>query len=477
MDESSVINEWLNRSVKRSPERLAFRVGERAVSYRELEWRLGSLCHNLIKVGPGRVLASLTPSPWLVAQLFLAAARLGVAFLPLDPAMPADRRNRLLASADCRLVVSDGAVSDLPAAVEGLSAGGLLKGDEPPGEPPARFPSQNSVIQLIIPTSGTSGEPKGVMLSSSNLAAGVAASGARLGLEAGECWLDCLPLFHIGGLAILCRCIEAGATVLLHQGFDGSLVRADLERHRVTHLSLVPAMLARLLDLAGDCPPPSSLKVVLIGGGPLSTQLAERAHRAGWPLCVSYGMSETGSQCITDCGTGVGLESSVVGRPLPGFDLSLSEGDRGVIRLRGAAVMAGYVNPSLEPGEGLLDGWFETGDLGALDGAGRVRVLGRADDRLVSGGVTIHPAEVEERFQACPGVEKVVVTARPDPVWGDLLVALVVGGLDMDAVERWARDELPGSLRPREFISVDILPRNRLGKLDRKALRELVAKE
>ena len=230
-------------------------------------------------------------------------------------------------------------------------------------------------------------------------------------------------------------------------------------------------MLLKLLDAAGGEAPPESLRVVLIGGGCLPAELAARAHQDGWPLCVSFGMSETASQLSTDCNANAGLDSGRVGKPLEGFELSLSR--EGRIKVLGQAVMAGYVNPELEPGDGLSDGWFETGDLGEIDQDGSLRILGRVDDRLVSGGKTIHPTEVENLLNCCEGVKEVAVTGVPDPVWGDRLVALYVGSIDEQALSAWVKSNLPSALRPRQFIRVKELPRIGMDKIDRVALRRV----
>ncbi|PWB55863.1 MAG: 2-succinylbenzoate--CoA ligase [Nitrosomonadales bacterium] len=340
----------------------------------------------------------------------------------------------------------------------------LLKQPELPGS-----------AELLIATSGSTGEPKQVMLSAASLEASVRASRSRIPLAPGDIWLNCLPLQHIGGLAIFYRCAEAGATVLLHGQFDAKRVREDMERFCVTHISLVPAMLARLLE-AG--PPPVRLKYALTGGGPLSEKLARRAHEAGWPLCPTYGMSETASQVATLASFPPGWREGMAGPPLPGISVEIVDEnglptqDEGRIRVRGPAVMAGYANPAGEAGHGLLDGWFLSGDRGYFDERGNLVVLGRHDDMLVSGGVKVHPAEVESRLLACPGVSDVAVTAVSDEVWGDRITALVVGE-DMQAVECWCRTHLPSAQRPRRFLAVAALPRNAMGKLERKRLPAL----
>lgn len=338
----------------------------------------------------------------------------------------------------------------------------LLKQAELPG-----------VAELLIATSGSTGEAKLVMLSAANLEAAVRAS--RIPLSLGDVWLNCLPVKHIGGMAIFYRCAEAGAAVLLHRAFDAARVLNDMERHGATHISLVPAMLARLLEVG---PPPARLRYALIGGGPLSATLARRAQAAGWPICPSYGMSEAASQVATLVGLPDDWHEGMVGQPLPGLTVEIVDDNglptkgEGRIRVRGPSVMLGYANPAHEPGHGLVGGWFYSGDRGCFDEQGNLVVLGRHDDVLVSGGANVHPAEVEGLLLACPGVSDVAVTSVHDEIWGDRIAALVVGG-DMHLVEIWSRANLPSAQRPRLFLAVDALPRNAMGKLERRRLPEL----
>jgi O-succinylbenzoic acid--CoA ligase len=434
----NLLASWLTRVAAARPDAVAVILPDETLSYRQLLDRAHTLAQQL-ECTRGTVLALQTEAMAEVALSAHAASRLGRAFFPLNPALPPQRREALL-----------------------QAAGGPLADD----------------IELLIATSGTQGEPKAVMLGGANLQAGVLASRSRLLLQAGDAWLACLPLYHIGGMAILYRCAEAGAAVVVHEGFDPQRVWNDLEKYRITHISLVPAMLAQLLDACRESPP--ALKVALIGGGPLSAALAERARAAGWPVCASYGMSETGSQVATLCDLPQGWVPGQVGLPLPGFEVEVVGEDGqptsgiGRIRIRGAAVMAGYANPQRQPGLGLEQGWFTSGDLGCIDAQGNLTVLGRHGDMLVSGGINVHPLQVEEVLKRCQGVADAALTSVADDVWGDLLVAAVVAEADDAALEKWCRRELAGAMRPRRFIRLPELPRNALGKLDRQALRDLV---
>ncbi|MEW6164760.1 MAG: AMP-binding protein [Pseudomonadota bacterium] len=309
-------------------------------------------------------------------------------------------------------------------------------------------------LALIIATSGSTGAPKGVRLPWRAVAAASRMSARALDLRPGDAWLACLPLYHVGGALIPYRCLRAGATAVVHEGFDAAAVARDLAARRVTHLSLVPPMLARLLD-AGIAPGPA-LRCALVGGAALHDALLERARAAGWPVRTSWGMSET---CAT---------ATVDGVPLPGVRVRVAAA--GTLEIATPARMAGYLGAA-DAGE-----WMATRDLGAIDAThadGRVRILGRADDMLVSAGVNVHPLEVEARLADCPGVREAGVTGVADPAWGDVIAAAYEGEAHEAALEDWCRAHLPAARRPRRFLRVERLPRLASGKLDRRALPAL----
>jgi O-succinylbenzoic acid--CoA ligase len=400
------------------------------------------------------------------ALLLQAAARLGCAVVPVDPRRPAQWRTAVwLESGVGRAFSSAQELAALEDEAVGVADGATI--DATPDD-----------IHLIVATSSSGGEPRGAMLAGRNLAASVHACRERLGLQAHDRWLVCLPLHHLGGLAVLYRCVQAGACAVLHDGFDAVRVWRDLGPRGITHLSLVPAMLSHLLDAAGGVPPPGTLRRVVVGGAEVSPLLMVDARAAGWPVCPAYSCTETCSQIAASLPE-EHSPAGCVGRPLDAFDVQVVDAhglptwDVGRIRVSGEAVMAGYANPERRPGLGLEDGWFTTGDLGRLDSGGRLWVIGRADDILVTGGENVHPRQVEEVMRACPDIGEVAVTGRPDPVWGATLVAVYTGAIPEPALRAWCREHLHGALRPRAFLHVHGLPRLGHGKVDRAGLRAL----
>ncbi|EGV19636.1 AMP-binding protein [Thiocapsa marina] len=337
----------------------------------------------------------------------------------------------------------------------------------------AMIPQETPVARLVK-TSGSSGQPKVVMLSAKNLQVSAAAVNRQLGFGVDDVWLCCLRLSHVGGSAILDRTALAGASLVLHERFDAQTLAEDLRRHAVTHISLVPPMLDRLLDVGAT--PPKSLRVLLVGGQVLSPALAERALAAGWPLYLTYGMTETASQIATSARAleRVCVDGSI-GPLLSGVEIASGPPATSPARLRvrGPMVMIGYANPQRLPGRGLDDGWFETSDLGGVGVDGELRVGGRADEVLVIGGTNVSLSRVEAVLCQAPGVAEVVVVALDDPVWGHRMVAIYRGKPDEPALCSWCEQALSGAERPREFRRVAELPLLDSGKYDRSLIRAM----
>lgn len=394
----------------------------------------------------------------------LAALRLGRPALVIDSA----RSDSDACRATCApgATITDELVASVVASAHSTTARSAAPGaDVRTAAAPARGAT------LLVPTSGTSGPARVAMLSMAALDAHVAASSVVLPpLRSGDRWLVCLPMTSIGGLAALWRALSAGACLGLLERFDADEARRFMAAG-ASHVSVVPAMLAPLADSGG--PTPRGLRCLLSGGGPLTAGAAAAARAHDWPLWTGWGMTETGSHVAAGPVDDAWREG-IVGRPVPGAEIS-TDGATGRLAIGGPMLMAGYAAPDLAPGRGLeADGRFLSGDVGEFLSDGRLQVAGRADDVIVTGGVNVHPEPVETVLSACPGAGEVAVTARPDDRWGQALVALYTGGVAPAALDGWAREHLPSASRPREFLRVERLPRNAMGKLLRAELQALL---
>jgi O-succinylbenzoic acid--CoA ligase len=318
--------------------------------------------------------------------------------------------------------------------------------------------------RVALFTSGTTGLPRLVELSDDNFRASAAASAANLGTSSSHRWLGTLPLFHVGGLAMAYRCAVDGAALWLEPGFDARRVNTLVDQG-ATHLSLVPTTLERLLE-AREGRPFFGVKAALIGGGPMTSSLLARARAAQLPVLQTYGLTQACSQVTTE--RPAEADGLTAGPPVPGTSVE-------VVDASGASVLAGQPGeirvrgPTVAPGWGP---WLATGDLGRLDARGRLTVLSRRVDLIVSGGENVYPLEVEAVLREHPAIADVAVVPRPDATWGQVPVACYVARQPCtpDQLAGFARERLAGFKVPKHWIALEELPRNALGKLERVAL-------
>lgn len=396
---------------------------------------------------PGARVALRAPPTPATAALIQGAWAAGVCLIPINRRLSEGEAAPLLVRTRADLVLGD----DLPT----FSGNGDPGGD---GHDPTS-------AGLVLFTSGTTGAPKAVRLSRRALLASAGAACLRLGLTRDDTWCTTLPLDHVGGIGIVLRSLLCGYAVNLHPRFDVAAVRADLDRG-ATGASLVPTMLHRL----ATAPWAPRLRTLLIGGGPLDRALAERCRDLGRAPCQTYGLSECASQVCTlapeEAADGLGT----AGTPVAGMEVSLTH--EGAIRVRGSSLMDGYEDAE-RPFD--ADGWFTTGDLGAFDAQGRLTVLGRSDEVIVTGGEKVAPHEVEAFLERIPGVREAGVHGEPDAEWGMRVCAVLVADKAplADSDVRAALAGLADFKRPKTWRWAEALPRTALGKLQRKALNSL----
>jgi O-succinylbenzoic acid--CoA ligase len=312
-------------------------------------------------------------------------------------------------------------------------------------------------LALVMPTSGTSGEPKLAELTRGAVLAAVQGSSVALEADPEEPWLSCLTPAHIGGLLVLLRAALLGIPVVVHPGFDPVAVARE---EGCRFLSVVPTMLLRLLDAGTDL---TRFHTILVGGAALTQELRSRAEAAGARVVPTYGLTES-------CG-GVVYE----GRPFLGTRVRVGRQTREIL-LAGPTIMRGYRDA---PSDEALsrDGWLRTGDTGSIDDRGLLHLDGRLDDLIVTGGEKVRPHEVEAVLRRHPKVADIAVAGRADPEWGARVVAFVVptdpaDPPSLEMLRDAAAASLPRFKAPRELVLVDEIPRTWEGKVRREALRK-----
>lgn len=479
----------LARAAERAPDAPALREGGRWLTWRELSLEVDAWAAVLRRAGAGpgqRVAVVVGPDGGGLRALF-AALRTGAHLVPLHPELMAAELRPALAL--LRPIVVLGDAERLMRLREAMPAaeGAVLVGLGPDGPHLVAGPTAPPPASADLPgvaavwTSGTSGAARGILLTAEGFEANTRATVERLGLGPDDRWLVSLNPAHVGGLALVLRAALLGAALVPLARFDAEAFLSVAAEAGVTHASLVPTHLHRVLDALGERRAPPSLSAVLLGGAAAPPPLVRAAAVQGLPVAVTYGLTEATSQVATATPDESQAMPGSPGRPLAGVEVGI-DGD-GRIRVRGPTVAAGIVTRG--PDGGLVthpltdaDGWLDTGDLGSFDDQGRLVVTGRSTDRIISGGVNVDPIEVESVLLAHPSVVEVAVVGVPDDEWGERVVAAVVLRSDgpfpgPEALEAYLRGRLTGAKRPRDVRIVDALPRNANGKVDRAEVRAL----
>ncbi len=496
-DARSPLPEWLHWRALVTPERLALVAGRRRLSFAELAAEADRMARRLAALGlaPGDRLATLLPNGLEAAVVPHAVSRLGLVLVPLNVRLAPGELAWQLADCGARWLLAAAPTLALARQAVERVAGCRLVTTElvdlavpalaelPEVEAPLRRAIDLGQVHTIVYTSGTTGWPKGALLTYGNHWWSALGSALNLGALAGDCWLACLPLFHVGGLSILFRSVISGFTALVHERFDPVAVNRAIDEDGVTLLSVVSTMLRRMLEARGERPYPATLRCVLLGGGPAPRPLLEACARLGLRVAQTYGLTEAASQVATLAPEDALRKLGSAGKPLYPNQVRIvtAEGEEarpgevGEILVRGPVVTPGYLNRPEATAATLRDGWLRTGDLGYLDEEGYLYVVDRRDDLIVSGGENVYPAEVEAALLAHPAVAEAAVVGVPDPEWGQRVVAAVrpaAGAAVREGeLQAWCRQRLAGYKVPKEIRLVSELPRNATGKLLRRAVR------
>jgi O-succinylbenzoic acid--CoA ligase len=347
----------------------------------------------------------------------------GDAVLPIDQRLPPAGKKLLLdAMAPSEVIDASATSSSLP------NGRPLQEGDA-----------------LVIASSGSTGSPKGIIHTHSSLLASAQASASRLQLTADDHWLVCIPVSHVGGFSVITRALHTGAALTLHPSFDATAVQ-EASTHGVTHTSLVATALSRIDT--------SLFRTILLGGSNAPNNLPSN-------VITTYGMTETGGGVVYN------------GMPLDNVEAKIVEGE---IHLRCPMLMRAYRdNQAIIPN----DGWYSTGDMGAINDSGAISVYGRKTDMIITGGENVWPSVVENSLTSHSAVKEVVVRGAPDTTWGQRVVAYVVlndslhtsDATLLSNLREHVKQNLPAFCAPQQVIVLSQIPRTSLGKVDLQALQ------
>ena len=489
----------------RTPDRAMTVFEGETITYGEMADRVAALAGGLGErgIGPGHVVGLLSYNcPEMLETLF-AVNHLGAIAMPINWRLAAPEVRYILEHSEARALVCDGALVELAdEATKGMEAT-LLRACIPPDAPagwtplaelragaadrPDPVPAAADDVHRLMYTSGTTGRPKGVMLTHGNLAWKNLAHIVEFGFTGDDLGLACGPLYHVGALDLTTTTlVAAGATVVIHRTFDAAAVVDELEASRVTTVWLAPAMVNAIMALPDvEQRDLSSVRVIINGGEKMPVPLIERIQRtfpSAW-FADAYGLTETVSGDTFLDRDSIVAKLGSVGRPCLYLELdvwddegrSVPAGERGEIVLRGPKVFPGYWRDPEATAKAFAGGWFHTGDIGVRDEDGYLFIVDRLKDMIVSGGENIAGSEVERVLYEHDAVLEVAVVARPDERWGEVPVAFVAlrpgATATADELIEHCRGQLARFKVPKDVTFVDALPRNPSGKVLKRELR------
>jgi len=502
----ATLGELVASAAAEVPDEPALIFGETCWTFGELAARVDALAATLATTTPpGARIAVLAENVPQFVVLLLAAPAAGRVVVPLNVRHTPTELTELIRRSGASLVAGTDEQlrrltgPDLPP----LPGGSALRIDDPgpaPGTSPgfgATQPADPDAAAWLIFTSGTTGPPKGVVLTHRGLLAAVANTAAGRPLADDDVYLYPFPLYHVSAYNLLHALLRRRPTVLLPR-FDAAAVADLTARHHVTTMSLAPTMLRLLLDhLDGDVAPLSSLRTVAYGAAAMpAALLREGTDTLGCGFAQGYGMTELSGNAVflspDDHLLGMAGDARLLraaGRAGPLIELQVVDesgapaapGEAGEIVARGPQVCAGYWDDAEATAAGIVDGWLHTGDIGTLDADGLLTIVDRAKDLVVTGGENVSSLEVEGAVGTHPLVASVAVVGLPDDRWGEAVTAVVVprAGLDPgqvaalpEEVAAHAAQRLAGYKKPKRVVVVDELPVNAGGKVDKRALRD-----
>ncbi len=501
------ISGWIERWADFTPDKTAILFGDEDLSYLALNERIRACARMLggslgVRHGERVAFLGFNSADFLV--LMFACARLGAMMVPLNWRLAPDEHAYILDHAGASVLLVEpefeagvAKIRDRLGACRMIGYGttddgwvsfeALLTTADGPDRDPRAGPDDPV---LIVYTSGTTGRPKGAVLTQRALVYNAVNSAAAHDMTSSDVVFTNLPMFHVGGLNIQTTpALHAGASVILHRRFEPDATVATIRDRRPTLMILVPAMMQALIDHPAwpeiDF---SSLRCIGTGSTTVPKSVLRTFLDRGIPIIQIYGSTETAPivihQRIADAYAGAGSTGKAAlhcEAEIRGADgTKLAPGENGEIVVRGPNIMTGYWNDADATAEVMRDGWFHTGDVGHTDEDGNFHVVDRTKDVIISGSENVYPAELEIPLDACPDIVEAAVVARPDARWGEVPVACVVRREDSMITKEQVLALYGGRLakykHPRDVVFMDALPRNVMGKILKYQLRETVGR-
>jgi fatty-acyl-CoA synthase len=500
------LHEWLSRRAARVPDQPALSCEGTHWSYGQLQQRIERLSAVLADGGVtagARVGYLGLNDPMLLAAMF-ATSRLGAIFVPLNFRLSGAELTDIIADAGLHTLIADEEHFPVIDGVRGKLACSrfIHRGAGAPGWEaadalleqaqalltPAAVPASVDDVAVIMYTSGTTGQPKGAMLTHGNFWTDNLNEILIYGIASNDITLNFAPMFHVSGL--LCSSMStlvAGGHLILQRSFDPGAVMKAVAEHRVTVTFGVPAMLLFISQHPDfERADLSSLRMVSVGGAPMPEPLLHLYAARGIPVCQGYGLTETAAmvtalsadRAIEKLGSCGSMPLLTEVKIIDAAGASITEpGAAGEVCVRGGNVITGYWNqPKATRDAFTPDGWFRTGDVGYLDAEGFLYIRDRLKDMVITGGENVYPAEVESVLYEHPAIAEVSVIGAPDERWGERVVAVVAlrpgCALTLEELQAFAEPRLARYKLPRELRLIDALPRNPTGKVLKSKLRE-----
>ncbi|HET8606686.1 MAG TPA: long-chain fatty acid--CoA ligase [Gaiellaceae bacterium] len=469
-----MINRVIEDRARNTPDRIAIDDGLRLWTYAELNARADELAAAM---APGERVATLTASSAEHVAVFFACAKAGAILLPLSWRLSPRELAFQLDDAEPALLLAADELAPLADEALALASGRPARAPSPSDTVSQGRPAADDPL-LLVYTSGTTGKPKGALLTHANCFWTNLSFDLATGIGQDDVVLQVLPQFHVGGWNVQpLLAWWKGATVVLERGFDPARALRLIEEKRVTTMMGVPATYLFMANEPGfERADLSSLRRAVVGGAPMPEALLETWHRRGVDIVQGYGLTEAAPNVLCLAPEDAVRKLGWAGKPYPYVDVELSA--EGELLVRGPNVFAGYWrNPQATAEAFAADGLLRTGDLAERDDEGNYRIRGRLKDLVISGGENVYPAEVEAVLHEHPAVVEAAVVGRPDARWGEVCVAFVVLREEVGAEElvEFCRGRLARFKVPKEVRFVEALPRSGMNKVLKDELRAVFA--